>query len=87
MAVRVIVHVHNEDPFVADIDELPKPEDNFVVLRNPKRRDGKSLTYITDGATAFIFPWSRITFIEVMDGASSKDSVVGFFREDNRPTY
>ncbi|MBX6341963.1 MAG: hypothetical protein IRY97_05850, partial [Thermomicrobiaceae bacterium] len=55
MAYRVIVHIHNEDPFLAEIDEMPDPKDNFVVLKNPRRRDGKALTFVTDGATAFIY--------------------------------
>lgn len=84
MSTRVIVHIHNEDPFVAEIDELPDPQDNFIVLRNPRKRDGKQLTYINDGATAFIYPWNRISFIEIMDGSGAQEQIVGFFREDHR---
>lgn len=84
MPLRVIVHIHNEDPFVAEVDELPDPKDNFVLLHNPRRRDGKELTFITEGATGFIYPWSRITFIEILDGAAPHENIVGFFREDHR---
>ncbi len=84
MAYRVIVHIHNEDPFLAEIDEMPDPKDNFVVLKNPRRRDGKALTFVTDGATAFIYPWTRVSFIEVLDGASGQESIIGFFREEGR---
>ena len=84
MAVRVIVHIHNEDPFVAEVDALPDPRDNFVTLRNPRRKDGKSLSFITTGATAFLYPWSRVSFIEVLDGTTSHENIVGFFRDDAR---
>ncbi|HUZ02152.1 MAG TPA: hypothetical protein VMU89_17530 [Thermomicrobiaceae bacterium] len=84
MAVRVIVHIHNEDPFVAEVDALPDPSDNFVMLRNPRRKDGKSLTFVTTGATAFLYPWSRVSFIEVMDGTATHENIVGFFRDDSR---
>lgn len=84
MSIRVIVHIHNEDPFVAELEELPNPTDSYVQLRHPRRRDGKSLTFITDGATSFLYPWTRISFIEVMDEAQTRDSVVGFFREEGR---
>jgi hypothetical protein len=84
MPIRVVVHIHNEDPFVAEIEDIPEPRDNFLVLRNPRKRDGKALTFVTNGATSFIYPWSRISFVEVMDEAKSQDSVVGFFREEGR---
>lgn len=84
MAIRVVVHLHNEDPFVAEIDAMPDAKDNFMLLRNPRRRDGKALTFVTDGATAFLYPWSRISFVEVLDGAGGPEAIVGFFREDHR---
>ena len=84
MAVRVILHVYNEDPIVAEIDDLPDPKDNFLLIRNPRKRDGKSLAYVSDGATAFIYPWTRITFIEVMDETQQRNTVVPFFREEGR---
>lgn len=84
MALKVVVHIHNEDPFVAEIDEMPDPRDNFVLLRSPRKRDGKELTFVTDGAMAFIYPWTRISFMEILDGAASHESIVGFFRDDGR---
>lgn len=84
MAIRVILHVHNEDPIVAEIDELPDPNHTYVMIRNPRKRDGKALNYITDGATAFIYPWTRITFVEIMDETQQSNSVVPFFREEGR---
>ncbi len=84
MPIRVVVHIHNEDPFLAEMDDVPDPKDNFIMIRHPRKRDGKALTFITNGATAFIYPWSRISFVEVMDETHSPNSVVGFFREEGR---
>lgn len=84
MPIRVVIHVHNEDPFVAEIEGVPDPKDNFLLLRNPRKRDGKALTFVTNGATSFIYPWTRISFVEVMDEAQGQESLVGFFREDGR---
>ena len=86
MAVQVVVHLPNEDPIVAEMDEFPDPKDNFIVVQNPRRRDGKALNYITDGATTLMFPWSRITFLEVIGGGTARDRIVGFFREDTATT-
>jgi hypothetical protein len=87
MAVRVIIHVLNEETIIADLEELPDPKDNCVVVRNPRRRDGKPLPLLADGVDTVIYPWTRISYIEVLDQAASAtggDSIVSFFREDNR---
>ena len=80
MAYEVILHLQNEDPVLAEMDSLPDPNHQCVFIVNPRRRDGRSLHYVTEGATSFIFPWSRITFIEVMQSEEDKE-VVEFFRE------
>lgn len=80
MTLEVIIHLHNEDPIVAELDELPDPTHQSVVLTNPRRRDGRPLHYVTEGASAFIFPWTRISFIEIMDREEARE-VVEFFRE------
>ena len=80
MPLEVVVHLHNEDPILAEIEEMPDPTHQSIVLKNPRRRDGNPLHYVTDGATAFIFPWTRISFVEVM-GTEEEEEVVEFFRE------
>ncbi len=80
MSLEVVIHVLNEDPILAEIEKLPDPKDQALILTNPRRRDGRPLHYVTEGATAFIFPWTRISFIEVMEAEEAKE-VVEFFRE------
>jgi hypothetical protein len=80
MAVEVIIHLQNEDPVLADIESLPDPTHQFVEVTNPRRRDGRSLHYVTEGATSFLFPWTRITFIEVMEEEETAE-VIEFFRD------
>jgi len=80
MSVEVIIHIQNEDPIVADIEAMPDPTHQSILVMNPRRRDGRPLHYVTEGATAFIFPWSRINFIEIMEAEEAKE-VVEFFRE------
>lgn len=78
--MEVIVHLMNEDPILADMETLPDPAHNSIFLTNPRRRDGRSVHYITQGATGFIFPMTRVTFIEIMQEEEAKE-VVEFFRE------
>jgi len=80
MSIEIILHLHNEDPVVAEIDEMPDPNHQTVLITNPRRRDGRPLHYVTEGASAFIFPWSRISFIEIMEAEEEKIVDV-FFRE------
>ena len=86
--MRVIIHVMNDEAVLADMEELPDPKDNCIIIRNPRKRDGKPLPMLAEGVETVIYPWSRITYIEVLDEASatpgSGDSIVSFFREDNR---
>lgn len=87
MTLQVIMHLHNEDPFLAEIEAMPEPTHNFVKVTNPRRRDGKPIATLTDGATAVIYPWTRITFIEVLESpenAEPADALMGFFRENSR---
>jgi len=80
MAMEVIIHLANEDPIVAEIEGWPDPTHHTLTFTNPRRRDGRALHYVTEGATSFIFPWERITFVEVMETLEEKE-VVEFFRE------
>ena len=89
-----MIHIHGEDGFLGEMDDLPDPSHNYILLRNIRKRDGKPLPDVTDGATAFLYPWSRVMFIETMgeirgmaapaaEGAQGT-TIIGFFREDGR---
>ena len=78
---NVIVHLSNEDPFVADVEKLPDGGDTNVTFYNPRMRDGKPLRYVTHGMSSIIFPWHRVSFIEVMASEEERREVVEFFRE------
>ncbi|HEY7035770.1 MAG TPA: hypothetical protein VH482_30815 [Thermomicrobiales bacterium] len=93
MATIAIVHLQGEDAILADLDELPDPNHNYVVLRNIRKKDGKPLSYVAEGATAFLYSWNRISFIEMMGEIPGSQrieaakpagtTVLGFFREDD----
>jgi hypothetical protein len=80
MAYTVLIHIHNEDPILADLDELPNPTDNFLQVTNLRRRDGKDVHFADPAAVALIFPWHRIVFLEVMPSGEETE-VIGFVRE------
>ena len=80
MAVTVVLHIANEDPVVGEIDEMPKVTDTLVIVKNPRRRDGKDLQYLEEGVTTVIWPLYRLNFIEVMT-LEEEEKLVGFVRE------
>ena len=81
MAHTVLIHLLNEDPVMAEMDGLPDPNSFYIICTNPRRRDGKSLHYITPEAVSFIFPWNRITFIEVMPSEEEVAEIVEPWRD------
>jgi hypothetical protein len=81
MTIRALVHILNEDPVLCELDAVPDPKDNFIRVRNPRKRDGKRLEMLAEGVTSIVYPWTRITFIEFFDDELQREAVVGFFRE------
>ena len=80
MPVTVFVHVMGEDPFLAEIDELPESQDQSVSFTNPRKRDGKALHYVAPETISVIFPWHRLSFIEVMPTEETRGEIDLFFR-------
>lgn len=80
MSKTIVLHIMGEDPVLADIDEEPQPTDAFIKVMNMRKRDGKDVPYLASGVQAVIFPWHRITFIELMPSEEERDRVVDFFR-------
>ena len=81
MAITVIVHVMNQEPFLAEVDEIPSPNANFITITNPRLRNGKPVNYIEAEATKVIFPWHRISFLETLPGDEDNEAVESFFRD------
>jgi hypothetical protein len=65
---------------LCDAEQLPSPTDNAITVTNLRQRDGKDLTNVDAAATHFIFPWTRVNFIEVL-GADEEEEIVGFARD------
>ena len=76
----VIVHIANEDPVVCEIDQLPNPTAQMIVIHNPRKRDGMDVHYVDEDVTMLIIPIHRINFIQVLPAAGEED-VIGFVRE------
>jgi hypothetical protein len=66
MAIPAIIHLLGEDAIMGDLDTVPQPTDQFLFLRNLRKKDGKPLAYVDDTAQVFLFAWHKVTFVELM---------------------
>ena len=80
MAKTVILHIMGEDPVLAEMDYEPQPTDQYLRVSNLRKRDGKDVGYLTAGVQSVIYPWHRITFLEMMPSAEERSAVIDFFR-------
>ena len=80
MTFTLLIHLVNADMVVAEVDQLPGPQDQILAVNNPRLRDGKDLPNVMPEVQTLIFPWSRITYIEVFP-TDEEEEVIGFVRE------
>ena len=76
----LLIHIQNEDPVVGDVDALPAANDTLLLVKNPRRKDGKDLFFLDANVTSVIWPISRINFIEIIPGVEEED-IITFVRE------
>jgi hypothetical protein len=74
----IFLHLMNEEPFLAEIEELPSPTDTALRCLNPRRRDGKELHYVMPEVTVLYVPWHRISFVELMPSAREEEIISPF---------
>jgi hypothetical protein len=80
MPTTVQIHVSNEEPIIAEMEQLPENNDTLIRAMNPRMRDGKDVRYLANNVTTLILPVSRISFIQVLPSAE-EEKVIGFVRE------
>lgn len=80
MPMTVMIHLMNEDPIVAEVDKIPDPTDQFLICENPRRRDGRDVSYVLPEVRSLIVPWHRIHCVELLPG-EDEEKVVTFIRE------
>jgi hypothetical protein len=80
MAIEVILHIHNADPVLGEIDDLPETTDTILIVKNPRMRDGKDLHYLAANVVTVIWPINTISFVEVLP-SEKEERIVSFVRE------
>ena len=80
MAYTVILHVAGESSVMGEVEELPKPADTIITVSNPRLRDGKDIHYLEPNVVKVIWPFNKLTLIEVLE-SQEEESLIGFVRE------
>ena len=80
MPYSLVLHLLNTDPVIGEADDLPTSSDTMIILKNPRRLDGKDLHYLSDNVTTVYWPVDRLNFIEVL-GEGEGEQIIGFVRE------
>ena len=80
MPYSVILHISGETSVAGEIEELPKPTDNMIVIMNPRQKDGKDLHYIDHNVVRVIWPLAKVSFIEILE-STEEEKIIGFVRE------
>mgnify|MGYP006303709127 CR=1 FL=1 len=80
MAHTVLIHILNEEAVVGEVDRIPEPTDQVLVVRNVRHRDGRDVSYVLPETDVVIYSWQRIHCVEVLP-SESEEEVVSFIRE------
>ena len=80
MRKTVLLHLTDEELILGEIDQLPNPADQFMIIHKPRQRDGSKLAYLQDNVPTILIPWHQIVHVQLLPG-SGIEEVIGFVRE------
>ena len=80
MPHTVLIHVLNEEAVVGEIENIPEPTDQVLVVNNLRYRDGRDVSYILPETHTVVYPWIRIHCVEILPG-EEEEEIISFIRE------
>lgn len=80
MSHTVMIHLLNEDAVVAEIERMPEPGDQVLIVNNLRLRDGRDVPYVLPETNTVVYPWTRIHCLEILP-SEKEEKIVGFVRE------
>jgi hypothetical protein len=80
VAYTLIIHIKNSEPVIGEVEDLPAPNDTLIVVNNPRRLDGKDLTYLSEDVLTVYWPIEQVNFLEVIS-SEEEETIIGFVRE------
>jgi hypothetical protein len=80
MPQQVIVQTIDQETIKADVETLPDPADQFIILHNPRQMDGKRWNSAEADVEAVLVPWCQIRFVQLLP-ADESGAPISFVRE------
>ncbi|RLC67758.1 MAG: hypothetical protein DRI48_01460 [Chloroflexi bacterium] len=80
MPRTVLIHVKGEEAVVGEVEQLPEPTDQVMIVSNVRYRDGRDVSYILPETSTVIYPWSIIHCVEVLTD-EKEEEIISFIRE------
>lgn len=80
--ISLLLHVSNAEPIKVDVEEMPSPQDVWIIGQNPRERTDKELTSLDEGVTTIMFPAHRINYIQVLPNPDDEIDFPMPFRTD-----
>jgi hypothetical protein len=80
--ITLLLHISNAEPVKVDVEDLPEPTDIMIVGRNPRDRKDKEVEWLDEGVNTVIFPWSRISLIQVMPDPDAQSEFPQLWRNE-----
>jgi hypothetical protein len=72
---NVYIHLNNEQPLVADLEDMPAGTDRSIRCTNVRTVDGKRPSFVHEKESTFVFPLATIRLIEVPSQAGRSSDV------------
>jgi len=80
MPYTVLVHILNEEAVVGEVEHIPEPTDQVLIVSNLRYRDGRQVSYLLPETNTVVYPWTRIHCVEILP-SEEKEEIVSFIRE------
>ena len=76
----VLIHIVGEESIVGEIESIPEPTDQVLIVNNLRLRDGRDVSYLLPETDTVVYPWIRIHCVEILP-SEEKEEIISFIRE------
>ncbi len=80
MRQPVVLHMADLEILKGEVDKLPNPAEQFIILHNPQQLDGKRPRFVEADVTTILVSWHQISYMQLLPDTGS-DMPISFVRE------
>jgi len=80
MRLSAVIQLIEEDPIIGELEGSPDPAAHFVTVFNPRRRDGRTITFLDSNVDRVLFAWHRISHIQILPDVDL-EKIISFVRD------